>query len=332
MLDRSQVAPCSNHKRGRILTLAAVFAAILSSQPTPGITAQPRAVASPPRVVVTIKPLHSLAAGVMHGIGEPYLIIKGASSPHTYAMKPTDAAALQQAHIVFWIGPDFETFLSSSIRKLASKAKIRGLREAPGIKQRFFRQGPGWGGHADDHAHDKTKNAPNPHIWLDPANGQAIANEIARTLSDADPRNKARYRKNAQQIIKRLQNVERELADMLKAVRTRPYLVFHDAYQHFEDRFGIPAAGSISLGDARAPGARRLRALSEKIAKLGVGCIFSEPQFQPRIVRSLLAGSSTRAGIMDPLGAQLKPGPELYVELLRNNANAMVNCLMGKPR
>ena len=285
-------------------------------------------------VVTTIKPVHALVAAVMKGVGQPYLIVKGGSSPHTYALRPSDAAALQGAAVVFWVGPSLETFLETGLPKLGASARIVELGTATGIVRRTYRRGADWhddhdhgsgghgsGGHeAEEHTHD-------PHVWLDPVNAEAIVLAAARALAAADPGRRDLYNANAAATVERLRQLKSDLERRLAALRGRNFFVFHDAYVHLEDRFRIPAAGAISLGNARAPGARHLRKLRKRIAQRKIACVFSEPQFEPKLVRTLIAGTSVRTGTLDPLGADLPAGPDLYFTLMARNAAALEACL-----
>lgn len=286
-------------------------------------------------VVATIKPVHSLVAAVMEGVGAPHLIVKGAASPHFYALKPSDAEALQRANVIFWIGPDIETFLASKLENAPAGTRVVALGHSPGVRQlRYGEFGAGDGhdhggvSHHHDH-HGAEKSPDNPHVWLDPVNAQAMVKAIGRTLSEVDPGHRDVYARNVASTVARLETLDRDLAARLKAIQGRKYLVFHDAFQHFGSRYAVPAAGVISLGGGRAPGARRLLALRTLIKREGVRCVFSEPQFEPRIIKPIIESGHVRSGVLDPLGASLPAGPQLYFALLRKNADALAKCLGG---
>lgn len=287
-------------------------------------------------VVTTIKPLHSLVSAIMQGRGEPHLLIRGSGTPHEYALRPSDAAALQEAAIVFWIGPELETFLADGLAKSARRARIIALGTSERITQRVYREGEAWNtgghnhqashGHGHGHGHDHG-GGNNPHIWLDPENAKVIAEMAGEALAKADPVNAPQYRTNVIRTVRELNALRTEVGKRVFGLQGRNYVVFHDAFQHFEERFGLPALGAVRLGDARMPGARRLAALRKTIVDRKVVCVFSEPQFEPRLVRTLIAGTGARSGMLDPLGADLEPGPGLYSKLLRRNAAAFEACL-----
>lgn len=279
-----------------------------------------------PEVVVSLKPLHSLIAGVMAGAGEPALLIEGAGSPHGASLRPSQARALSDADLVFWAGAELEGSLVRPIAALAGEARVIALAEAPGLTLLEAREGGVWEAH--DGAHQEAAEGPRDlHLWLDPDNGRRIIELAARALGDADPANADLYGSNAAAMTARLETLDRELNGRLAAVRSRPFVVFHDAYQYFERRYGLNAVGAITVNPERPPGARRLGEIRNKINELGAVCLFSEPQFEPALVDTVIQGTAARSGMLDPLGAGLPAGPEAYFELLRGLAEALAACL-----
>jgi zinc transport system substrate-binding protein len=181
--------------------------------------------------------------------------------------------------------------------------------------------------HAGDHGH--AEGAADGHLWLDPANAAAIAAAVAAELAALDPGNAALYAANAAAFSTELTALEAEIKATLDPLRGRPFVVFHDAYQYFEAAFDLPAAGSISLGEADAPSAARVAEIRDRIAAEGVACVFAEPQFEPRLVATVIEGSQARSGTLDPVGAGLDPGPGLYPALLTGLARGFADCLGG---
>lgn len=323
--------------------------------------AQSLAIAEP-RVVVSLKPVHSLVAGVMGdtaGSGEPRLLIPGAASPHAYSLRPSDAKALSEADLVFWIGPGLETFLERPLRSLAGGSRVVTLSEAPGVALLETRAGGAWGAHDEAHGeehdgqeddghasaeagtapdkhdeHDDEGDEPahrhaehNLHIWLDPDNAVAIVRAAVAALSEVDPDRAAAYANNGAALVDRLQALDRDLASDLAAVRDTPFVVFHDAYPYFERHYGLNAVGSIAVSPERTPGARRLSEIRAKLKGLEAACVFSEPQFTPRIVDTVIEGTSARHGVLDPLGTDLPAGPDAYFALMRGLAKSLRDCL-----
>ena len=345
-MDRPRTAP-------RRLPIALAAAALLGSA-----AAAPTAADDELRVVASIKPVHSLVSAVMVGVGEPHLIIRGHSSPHTFTMRPSDAAALEGADIVFMVGDTMESALAGPVGALAGHARVVKLVDTPGLVLRTMREGGafeehdhsshGHGGHDDhddhadhdDHGHghghdDHDDHADDHgdhgevdlHVWLDPINGWTMARAIGGALSDVDPANAATYEANVDALLHRLNDLTGEIAQEVAPARGVPFIVFHDGYRYFEDRFGLTAAGSVVVSPERAPGARRISELRERLHSLGVVCVFDEPQFDERLVRTVIEGSDVRSGTVDPIGATIENGPELYFTLLRNMAASFSNCL-----
>ena len=286
-------------------------------------------------VVTSIKPIHSLVSAVMDGIGTPSLIIEGAGSPHTYALKPSQAKALQDADLVFWVGPAIESFLEKPIKEVASSARIVTLSDAHGLIKIEFREGGNFDSH-DDHAkhddHDEHAKHDDHgqfdmHVWLDPENAKMIINAIEEALIEADPRNARTYQGNAANVKRDLDKLITEVDAEMSPVKGTSYVVFHDAYQYFEDRFGMKPVGSITVSPETLPGAKRVKELREKIKSLNASCVFSEPQFEPKLIATVIEGTSAGKGVLDPLGVSIKAGPEMYFTLIRNMSKSLKNCL-----
>ena len=441
-------------------------------------------------VVASIKPVHSLVASVMQGVSEPSLLVKGAGSPHTYSLKPSQAKELQAADIVFWMSHDLEAFLENSIESIAKNAKAVSLMDSHGLIKLNFREGGAFDAHDhghddhgddkhDDHGHDKhaehgdhafewagvfdlsagtyewsfakvggeyadpamkmvilqagdieeseelaenlldaknleakenndslvakekayslnldetrevtkfavkiskdgkyaffTEHMPfefeadehffkdsegknvepiaqipdvghhdehahhdehghdevDPHVWLDPQNAKSLVHEIEEHLAKIDPSNAAKYEANAKAVMKKLDALTKEIEADLKPIRDRGYVVFHDAYQYFEKRFGVSAVGSITVSPEVLPGAERVAELRDKVKSLNASCVFSEPQFEPKLVKTITENTAAGTGVLDPLGANVKDGPELYFTLIRNMAKSLKDCLLN---
>jgi zinc transport system substrate-binding protein len=288
-----------------------------------------------PNVVASIKPVHSLVAAVMAGVGEPVLIVKGAASPHIYALRPSDADALETADIVFWTGHGLELFLGDALETLATQAEVVELARSPGIELLPLREGGTFEAHAHDgedhdhadHEHAHEHDEGDMHFWLDPQNAALMVAQIAATLSEVDPDNAATYSANAETEIATLAALEGELAERLAPVRDKPFIVFHDAYQYFEARFGLTLAGSVTVSPEVAPGAARIDELRTRVQDLGATCVFAEPNFEPAISSAITDGTQAKAGVLDPEGSALGEGVNLYPELLRGLATSLVDCL-----
>lgn len=298
----------------------------------------PATAAEAPAVVVSIKPIHSLVAAVMQGVGTPDLIVDGAASPHTYALKPSNARSLQQAQLVFWVGPGMEAFLQKPLASLGSNASIVELDQAPGITKLKFREGGAFEPHDDgdepaageNHAHDHDDHDHgefDTHLWLDPHNAKAMVAEITTSLVAADPANALTYEANQKALNDKLDALDTEIASTVAPVKDKPFIVFHDAYQYFEHRYGVRVSGSITVSPETIPGAQRVSEIHSKVADLGATCVFAEPQFEPKLVNVVLEGTSAKSGVLDPEAATLPQGPDLYFDLMRGIASSLKACL-----
>jgi zinc transport system substrate-binding protein len=142
-----------------------------------------------------------------------------------------------------------------------------------------------------------------------------------------DPDNAGKYQQNAAALQARLDALTAEIEAEIAPVKGKGFIVFHDAYHYFEKRFGVQAAGSITVSPEVMPGAERIAAIKARVAELGATCVFAEPQFEPRLVEVVIEGTGARAGVLDPEGGSLTEGPELYFDLMRNLATSLRDCL-----
>ncbi len=372
------------------------------------------AIADVPNVAVDIAPVHSLVARVMDGVGEPSLIVQPGASPHEYNLRPSEAAALQEADLVFWIGEDLTPWMENAVETLAGGATVTSLLEADGTTLLDFREDALFEAHDhgddedhddhghedhgddhkdehahddhddhkderahddhddhkdehahddhddhkdehghDDHDHDKedghahddhgheehadhddhddheghAHGEHDPHAWLSPANASTWLNVIAAQLSAADPENAGKYFENAAAARAEMEALSAEIAETLAPVKGGSFIVFHDAYQYFENDFDFPASGAISIGDASDPSPARIAEIQARIRDEGIDCVLAEPQFNSGLIATVLEGTEANTGVIDPLSTELEPGAALYPQLLRNMANTLAECL-----
>ena len=297
------------------------------------------------KVVASIKPIHSLASYLMDGIAKPDLIVDGYASPHGFAMKPSHAKMLQNADLIFWVGEDLESFLEKPLSSIAKKAEKIELMETKGLQVLKFRErnifdehGHDDHGHDDDHGkkeddhddhghddHDGHEHGEfDPHIWLDPINAKAMLNEMAEHLIENDPKNEAKYKSN---LAKALQEIDKLTIDVMTDLSSSvASIVFHDAYQYFEKRFNVNILGAFTVNTDVMPGAEQLAEIREIIEHDKVACVFSEPQFNPDIIKAVAKDMNIKTGVVDPLGATLDPGKDLYFNLIRNMSASFKGC------
>ena len=309
------------------------------------------------KVVTSIKPLHSLASYLMDGVGKPDLIVDGYASPHGFSMKPSHAKMLQNADLIFWVGEDLESFLEKPLSSIAKKAEKIELMEIKGLNVLKFRERNIFDEHDhddhDDHGkkeehddhddhddHGKKEEHDDhddhdgheghahgeydPHIWLDPMNAKVILNEMVEHLIENDPKNEAKYKSN---LDKALKDIDKLTIDVMTELSNSvSSIVFHDAYQYFEKRFNVNVLGAFTVNTDVMPGAEQLAEIREIIEHDKVSCVFSEPQFNPDIIKAVAKDMNIKTGVIDPLGATLNPGKDLYFDLIRNMSASFKGC------
>ena len=311
------------------------------------------------KVVTSIKPIHSLASYLMDGIGKPELIVDGYASPHGFSMKPSHAKMLQNADLIFWVGEDLENFLEKPLKSIAKKAEKIELIEIKGLNVLKFRERNIFDEHDhDDHGHDDHGKKEDdhddhghddhgkkeehddhdnhdgheghahgefdPHIWLDTMNAKAMLNEMAEHLIENDPKNEAKYKSNLDKALKDIDKLTIEV--MTELNNSVSSIVFHDAYQYFEKRFNVNVLGAFTVNTDVMPGAEQLAEIREIIEHDKVACVFSEPQFNPDIINAVAKDMKIKTGVLDPLGATLDSGKDLYFKLIRNMSASFKGC------
>ncbi len=306
------------------------------------------------KVVTSIKPIHSLAAYVMDGVVKPNVIVDGYNSPHGFSLKPSHAKMIENADLIIWVGEDLEAFLEKTLDSIAKKATKVELMDLKGIKKLKFREKNIFEGHDDhghkedkhddhghkkdkhdDHGHKKDKHDDHgheghahgehdPHIWLDPMNAKVIIKEITNQLVKLDSANSEKYKANSKEAIADIDALTKSIKkDLNKNSRV---VVFHDAYQYFENRFGIKVLGALTVNTDVLPGAEQLAEIREVIEHEKVNCIFSEPQFNPSIIKTIAKDTNIKTGVLDPLGATIDKGKGMYSELLKNMSSSFKGC------
>ncbi len=306
------------------------------------------------KVVASIKPIHSLASYLMNGVAKPDLIVDGYASPHGFAMKPSHAKMLQNADLIFWVGEDVENFLEKPLGSIAKKAEKIELMQIKGLQVLKFRERNIFDDH-DDHGHDDhdkkedhdshakkedhddhgkkedhddheghAQGEFDPHIWLDPINAKVILNEMVAHLIENDPKNEAKYKSNLDEALKDIDKLTIDV--MTELSNSVSSIVFHDAYQYFEKRFNVNILGAFTVNTDVMPGAEQLAEIREIIEHDKVACVFSEPQFNPDIIKAVAKDMNIKTGVIDPLGATLNPGKDLYFSLIKNMSASFKGC------
>ena len=318
------------------------------------------------KVVTSIKPIHSLASYLMDGVGKPDLIVDGYASPHGFAMKPSHAKMLQNADLIFWVGEDLENFLEKPLKSIAKKAEKIELMEIKGLTKLEFRERNIFEGHDDhghdehkehghkedkhddhkehghkedkhddhkEHGHKEDKHDDHqghahgehdPHIWLDPMNAKVILNEMVEHLIENDPKNESKYKSNLKKALKDIDKLNKDVKKELS--KSTASIVFHDAYQYFEKRYDVNILGAFTVNTDVMPGAEQLAEIREIIEHDKVTCVFSEPQFNPDIIKAVAKDMNIKTGVVDPLGATLDPSKDLYFKLIRNMSASFKGC------
>ena len=314
-------------------------------------------------VITTIQPINALVNAVIGNTGGSTLLIPSEVSPHEFKLKPSDVKKLQDGNIIFYISNHLESSITKVFKNLPKNIKIVNLMEETGINHLAIRDNEAWErhDHHDDHDkhakkdddhddhdkhakkdddhddhdkhakkdddHDDHEKEDDVHIWLDPDNAIKIIQKVNKELSLLFPENSQIYNKNATNIINKITELKSELKEELLSIKDKPYIVFHDAYQYFEKVFGLNAVGSIALEDDVATSPKQISYIRNKIIKSNVSCVFQEPQFDSKLVKTVVEGTDAKIGTLDPLGVDIANKKDFYLQLLRNMSKSLKECL-----
>lgn len=283
-----------------------------------------------PLIISTIKPVQALVyavAGKHAQELELYQLLPDGASPHHYALKPSDAHKLENARAIFYIDPNLEVFLDKALGNLPPQTLAVELSQIPGIRHLHSRTQDEVRHHDNDEHDAHEHGTEDLHLWLNPDNAIAMTKAIGKTLGSIDPVHSADYIQNANEVTQRITAMDEHIKQQLQNVQKRPYISFHDAWQHFDTHFGLNFTGAVTLDVSRLPGARHVQTIRQIIEQKQAVCLFREPQFPPALIHTLVEGANIRIGTLDPLGSQLPLNENTYTTLLQNAADSFASCL-----
>jgi zinc transport system substrate-binding protein len=288
-----------------------------------------------PNVVVSIPPIHSLVSSIMKGVSEPTLLVPGGNSPHSYSLKPSAVRQIAHADLLIWISPEFELSLKKAVTQ-QQNLELLTLIDLPDMHLLPARQSTSWQtdhitGDLSNHSAKEMAevNLPDMHLWLSTENALVIVSAVAQSLSALDPANAPAYHENSIQLVDKITNTKLTIARSLQVITDAPYLVFHDAYHYFEREFSLSPIGTVTLNPERKTGIKTVLAIKQNIRSHDARCIFHEPQFQPRLLRRIAEETEIRIGELDPVGAGLRPGPDLWFDLMFSLRDNLLKCIQN---
>ncbi|MCY1427247.1 High-affinity zinc uptake system protein ZnuA [compost metagenome] len=280
------------------------------------------------RLLTSIKPLQLIAAAVQDGVGNPQVLLPPGASPHHYALRPSDVRRVGEVDLLYWIGPDMESFLPRVLQG-RSKATVA-VQDLPGLHLRRF----GEDSHShdedegeSDHDHDHRPGNLDAHLWLAPVNARVIAKRMAADLVAADPANAGRYQSNLEAFETRLDAMDAKVKARVASIAGKPYFVFHEAFDYFEEAYGLKHTGVFSVAAEVQPGAQHVAAMRKRLQEVGKTCVFSEPPMRPRLAETLTAGLPVRLAELDALGSNVAVAAQGYEQLLENLGDGLAGCL-----
>ena len=290
-----------------------------------------------PVIATSIKPVSMVVAAIAGDKADIQQIVSSIASPHDFAMRPSDLKKITDADTVVWVGEALEKFLEKPLENAGKESNaiewlaLEGMQLHNFAEEHHHEEHEGHEHHEehDDHEHHEghDHSGIDPHVWLSPDNALVLAKAVTNRLVSLDAANAEYYRDNLASFEKGLSAKDAEIRNALNKVNKVPYIVFHDGYSYFEQHYGLQNVGEITVSPERKPGAKKVAEIRHEIEENKVQCVFSEPQFSPAIVKTLLEGSDVKTAPLDPLGSQVKMGTNAYFSFLDSLSGQFLSCL-----
>ena len=307
-----------------------LLCAALSTALLAGVTSTANAA-----VVASLKPLGFIASAIADGVTTTEVLLPDGASEHDYSLRPSDVKRLQNADLVFWVGPDMEAFMEKSARQIPANRQVQ-MQALPEVQPLLIK-----GGDDDEHDHEGHDHGGenhdehhhhgdyNMHLWLSPEIARMSAVAIHQKLVELMPQSRARLDANLKDFEAKLAQTDKQVGSELAPVKGKGYFVFHDAYGYFEKHYGLTPLGHFTVNPEIQPGAQRLHQIRTQLVEQKATCVFAEPQFRPAVVEAVARGTSVRMGTLDPLGTSIKLGKESYSQFLSQLSTQYASCLKG---
>ncbi|MDF7760191.1 zinc ABC transporter substrate-binding protein ZnuA [Kosakonia cowanii] len=287
-------------------------------------------------VVTSLKPLGFIASAITDGVTTTEVILPDGASEHDYALRPSDVKRLQNADLLFWVGPEMEAFMVRSAGQVPAQKQVV-MAQLDGVKSQLIK-----GAEEDEHegheGHDHDENSEhhhhhgeyNMHLWLSPEIARLSAVAIHDKLVEVMPQSRAKLDANLKAFEASLAQADKQVGNELAPLKGKGYFVFHDAYGYFEKHYGLTPLGHFTVNPEIQPGAQRLHEIRTQLVEQKATCVFAEPQFRPAVVEAVARGTSVRMGTLDPLGTSIKLGKESYPQFLTQLSSQYASCLKGE--
>ncbi|WP_033477190.1 zinc ABC transporter substrate-binding protein ZnuA [Erwinia amylovora] len=290
-------------------------------------------------IVASVKPVGFIAAAIAEGVTPVEILLPDGASEHDYALRPSDIKRLRDAKLVVWVGPEMEAFMSKSVATLPAAKSIE-MSELPGVKSLLLKgadddedkenapHAAGKNGHEHEYEHHHHGEY-NMHLWMSPEISRKTAIAIHAKLLELMPADKHQLDANLQHFEAELSSADAKINSQLAPVKDKGYFVFHDAYTYFEKHYGLSPTGHFTVNPEIQPGAQRLHQIRTQLVEQKAVCVFAEPQFRPAVIEAVARGTKVRSGTLDPLGTDISPGKDSYVQFLSQLSSQYASCLKG---
>ena len=290
-------------------------------------------------ILASVRPLGFIASSIADGVTQTQILVPPGASPHDYNLKLSDIQKVKSADLVLWIGEDVDSFLTKSVSQLEGKnvLPISELNELAPLLSKAAHHHHDESEHhhhhehgidAHGHHHEEQNDLEiNWHVWYSPEISRIVAQKVADKLTVQFPNKQERIVRNLAEFNRTLSLQSDKIKAQLAPFNDKGFFVFHDAYGYFNDAYGLNQTGYFTINPLVAPGAKTLAHIKEEITEHRVRCLFTEPQFTPKVVESLSKNADVNVGRLDPMGEAVELGPNSYANFLQFTADSYAECL-----
>ena len=271
------------------------------------------------KVLASIKPLQLIAQAITQGVSDTDVLLPAGTSPHDYALKPSDLVRVYDADLVLWLGAGHESYLAKPVV----------IRAGNDFAVMSFDGGRHAGQDDGDGNHNHREHSHlygDPHVWLSPVEALAIAQALTNLLVQKDEVHAEQYEINLTVFSEKLRQSDERIKAQFAARNEFSYIVYHDAYSHFERRYGLEHLAAVTGQPESKPGAKTLLDLRRAIAEGKATCLFAEPQADVDIVNILKEGNSLQVYQLDPMATDVEATAQGYIQFLERTAKQLLQC------
>jgi protein SCO1/2 len=267
------------------------------------------------RVIVSVKPVHSILSGLLKGVEQPELLVGEGKLPLGYELTSAQVDSLETADLIVWVGPELESFMAGHLAALPEKVRVVTLLDRPELKILPSRR--------DDNRRD-------PYFWQDSRNALILIDLLTKELMLADSSRSHLYKRNRDALFKKVAELDRRLEYGYRGLKGGLVFTYYDTLQYFEQAYALKVAGVLAAFPGEPVSAEKLLGERARLADNWYTCLLTEARMPMPELGLLTDGLTIEQVELDSFGTGFKPGENLYLELMDNNTRLIKQCVQKK--